>query len=111
MKRIALVFLLLLNVCVSVSNGFAQTTTFTDNLKDFSIPIIVSSKKEGFIKNLSPKDIEIFENDNPVKLVSLAQSADPFVVGLFIDMSGSSSNGRYAVSPAPACRHPRGPPW
>jgi VWFA-related protein len=63
-------------------------------------PIFVSTKKDGFLTNLTARDFEIRENGKPIEIVSLARSDAPFVIGIIIDFSGSMSDGpnRKAIS-------------
>ncbi len=76
--------------CFLPCSVFPQALDPTQTQREFSIPIVVSVKKNRSVPRLSEKDIEVSNKDKPLKVLSVTQSSEPFIVGFLIDMSGSS---------------------
>lgn len=57
--------------------------------KTYTIPITVESKTSGSMHSLSPADVELYENNNRIKVVSFSAYTSPISIGIVIDASPS----------------------
>jgi len=67
--------------------------------KDIELRASLWTKDDGFLKQLTSNDLEIFSDNKKLAILSAEPNDDPITVGILIDMSGSFHEGdkRYSA--------------